>query len=107
MNGQFTIFYKFLTTCAASRLTLETMKLFQHTITIVCIIALAAFAVACSVISLSAAEPRTVPGLELTLMPIPAGSFDMGSPGRDDIDRPPTSVTISQPFYAVIFKAFP
>lgn len=60
---------------------------------------MAAFAFAGSVISLSAAEPRTVPGLELTLMPIPAGTFTMGSPGLPESDRPPTRVTISQPFW--------
>jgi formylglycine-generating enzyme required for sulfatase activity len=66
----------------------------------------AAFVVACSVISLSAAEPRTVPGLGLTLMPIPAGTFMMGSPGREtfagmieDSAGPQTRVTISQPFW--------
>ena len=46
-----------------------------------CALVALAFAVACSVISLSAAEPRTLPGLGLTLMPIPAGTFTMGSPG--------------------------
>ncbi len=61
--------------------------------------AVAAFAFAGSVISLSAAEPRTVPGLELTLMPIPAGTFTMGSRGEDESRRPPTLVTISQPFW--------
>jgi len=61
--------------------------------------ALAALAAACSAISLSAAEPRTVPGLGLTLMPIPAGTFTMGSPVRNDRERPPTHVTISQPFW--------
>lgn len=61
--------------------------------------ALTAVAVACSVISLSAAEPRMVPGLGLTLMPIPAGTFTMGSQGRNERDRPPTQVTISQPFW--------
>jgi len=61
--------------------------------------ALAAFAVACSVISLSAAEQRTVPGLGLKLMPIPAGTFTMGSPERQQGDGPQTRVTISQPFW--------
>ena len=50
-----------------------------------------------------AAEPRTVPGLELKLMPIPAGAFTMGSPagetGRNDNEGPATSVTISRPFW--------
>src|SRR5689334_14886861 len=36
MNGQFTMC---LPTCAASRLTLEAMKLFQHVITVVCVVA--------------------------------------------------------------------
>lgn len=48
---------------------------------------------------LYAAEPRTVPGLRLTLMPIPAGTFTMGSPGRNDRDTPTTLVTISRPFW--------
>ncbi|HEX2852610.1 MAG TPA: formylglycine-generating enzyme family protein [Opitutaceae bacterium] len=61
--------------------------------------ALAVLAVACSAILLSAAEPRTVPGLGLTLMPIPAGTFAMGAPGRNESDRPPPHVTISQPFW--------
>jgi formylglycine-generating enzyme required for sulfatase activity len=60
---------------------------------------LAAFAVGCSAISLSAAEPRTVPGLRLTLMPIPAGTFTMGRPGSKMVDGPQTLVTISQPFW--------
>jgi formylglycine-generating enzyme required for sulfatase activity len=32
-------------------------------------------------------------------MPIPAGTFTMVSPLRNDSDRPPTRVTISQPFW--------
>lgn len=32
-------------------------------------------------------------------MPIPAGTFTMGSPGLNEGDRPPTQVTISQPFW--------
>ena len=36
MNGQFTLS---LQTCAASRLTLEAMKLFRHIITVVCVVA--------------------------------------------------------------------
>lgn len=59
----------------------------------------ATFAFACSVMALSAAEPRTVPGLGLKLMPIPAGTFTMGSPGRQQGDGPQTRVTISQPFW--------
>jgi formylglycine-generating enzyme len=61
--------------------------------------ALVALAVACSASSLSAAEPRTVPDLGITLMPIPAGTFTMGGAGRNKRDRPPTRVTISQPFW--------
>lgn len=56
---------------------------------------LAALAIACSALSLSAAEPRTVPDLGLTLMPISAGTFTMGSP----VVGPRTRVTISQPFW--------
>ena len=48
---------------------------------------------------LSTAEPRTLPGLGLTLMPIPAGTFTMGSLDRNDRDTPLTLVTISQPFW--------
>jgi formylglycine-generating enzyme required for sulfatase activity len=61
--------------------------------------ALAALAVACPVIPLSAAEPRTVPGLGLTLMPISAGTFTMGRPGSQRFDGPQTRVTISKPFW--------
>ena len=61
--------------------------------------ALAAFAVAFTASPLCAAEPRTVLGLGLTLMPIPAGTFTMGSPQRSESTRPPTRVTISQPFW--------
>src|ERR1041385_334084 len=61
--------------------------------------ALAVFIVGCFVNSLSAAEPRTVPGLGLKLMPIPAGAFSMGTPGRLQGDGPQTRVTISQPFW--------
>ncbi len=60
---------------------------------------LAAFAIAFSALSLSAAEPRTVPDLGLTLRPIPAGTFTMGSPGQDMFFGPQTRVTISQPFW--------
>lgn len=45
----------------------------------------------------------TVPGLGLDLMPIPAGTFLMGSPadepGRGSNEGPQTEVTISQPFW--------
>lgn len=60
-----------------------------------CVCAFAAFAA----VSLHAAEPRTVPGLGLKLMPIPAGTFAMGKTGRVDIDGPQTEVTISRPFW--------
>ena len=40
-----------------------------------------------------------MPGLGLTLMPIPAGTFTMGSPGHKKFDGPQTRVTISQPFW--------
>jgi formylglycine-generating enzyme required for sulfatase activity len=48
-------------------------------------------------------EPITIPGLKLEMMPIPAGSFVMGSPvdeeGRDDVEGPQTTVTITKPFW--------
>ena len=48
-------------------------------------------------------EPITIPGLNLELMPIPAGTFVMGSPndeeGRDDKEGPQTTVTITKPFW--------
>jgi formylglycine-generating enzyme required for sulfatase activity len=48
-------------------------------------------------------EARTIPGIGLTLMPIPAGTFLMGSPateqGRADDEEPRTRVTISRPFW--------
>ena len=62
-------------------------------------VALAAFAA----VPLSAAEPRTIGDLGLKLMPIPAGSFTMGSPatepGRSDDEGPQTRVTISRAFW--------
>lgn len=61
--------------------------------------ALATLALACSVISLSAAEPITVRDLGLTLMPIPAGAFTMGSIDGDVDERPVTRVTISSDFW--------
>ncbi|MDB6170921.1 MAG: hypothetical protein JWL59_232 [Chthoniobacteraceae bacterium] len=39
MNGKFAIFLQILDTSATSRLTLEAMKLFQHIITVVCVVA--------------------------------------------------------------------
>jgi formylglycine-generating enzyme required for sulfatase activity/pimeloyl-ACP methyl ester carboxylesterase len=51
----------------------------------------------------TALERRTVPGIELELMPIPAGQFVMGSPadepGRETDEEPQTQVTISKPFW--------
>ena len=48
-------------------------------------------------------EPITIPGLNLEMMPIPAGTFVMGSPndeeGRDDGEGPQTTVTITKPFW--------
>lgn len=54
-------------------------------------------------ISLQAAEPRVIPDLNLKLMPIPAGTFLMGSPsgeaGRDGNEGPQTRATISHAFW--------
>ena len=48
-------------------------------------------------------EPDTVPRLNLEMMPIPAGTFVMGSPndeeGRGDVEGPQTTVTITKPFW--------
>jgi formylglycine-generating enzyme required for sulfatase activity len=45
----------------------------------------------------------TIPGLGLAMVPIPAGSFVMGSPadepGREEREGPQTRVTLSQPFW--------
>jgi sulfatase modifying factor 1 len=58
---------------------------------------------ACCFVPLHAAEPRVIPDLGLKLMPIPAGTFVMGSPateaGRHDDEGPRTHVTITQPFW--------
>ena len=47
--------------------------------------------------------PITVPEHDLKMMPIPAGTFLMGSPkdeeGRDNIEGPQTTVTITKPFW--------
>ena len=51
----------------------------------------------------AAPATRTVTGLNLTLQPVPAGAFTMGSPadepGRHDSEGPQTRVTISQAFW--------
>jgi len=56
-----------------------------------------------SLVSLQAEELGLVPGLDLKLMPIPAGTFTMGSPpdevGRGGNEGPQTRVTISKPFW--------
>jgi formylglycine-generating enzyme required for sulfatase activity len=48
-------------------------------------------------------KPSTVPGLKLKLVPIPAGTFTMGSPdnevGREKDEGPPTQVRITRPFW--------
>ena len=55
-----------------------------------------------------AAEPRTVPGLGLELLPVSAGKFVMGSPadepGRTVREGPQTEVTISRPFWLGKFE---
>ena len=54
-------------------------------------------------VSVAGGTHRTVPGIELELMPIPAGQFVMGSPadepGRETDEEPQTRVTISKPFW--------
>ncbi|MBL8269334.1 formylglycine-generating enzyme family protein [Steroidobacter sp.] len=57
-------------------------------------------------IGAQAAKPlaaRTIPGINLELQPIPAGSFVMGSPadepGRETDEEPLTKVSISKPFW--------
>src|SRR5438874_1822880 len=56
-----------------------------------------------AVVTLNATEPRVVADPKLRFMPIPAGTFMMGSPageaGRSDDEGPQTRVTISQPFW--------
>jgi formylglycine-generating enzyme required for sulfatase activity len=48
-------------------------------------------------------DPFTIPGLNLEMKPIPAGTFVMGSPSdeqdRDSDEGPQTRVTISKPFW--------
>lgn len=63
------------------------------------LLALAALVIA----PLNAAAPRTVPRVGLVLMPIPAGTFLMGSPvtevGRYPNEGPQTKVTLSRPYW--------
>src|SRR5579885_2073123 len=53
--------------------------------------------------ALHAAEPWVISDLGIKLMPIPAGTFTMGSPpteaGRTQSEGPQTRVTISHPFW--------
>jgi formylglycine-generating enzyme required for sulfatase activity len=48
-------------------------------------------------------DPITIPEFDLEMMPIPAGTFVMGSPEdeqhRDDDEGPQTTVTITKPFW--------
>ncbi len=44
-------------------------------------------------------QPWTIPGLGLTLLPVGAGTFAMGSEVGDPTERPVTKVTISKPFW--------
>ena len=48
-------------------------------------------------------DPFTIPGLNLEMKPIPAGTFVMGSPndeeGWDYVEGPQTTVTITKPFW--------
>ena len=44
-------------------------------------------------------QPWTIPELELTLLPVAAGTFAMGSEVGDPTERPITQVTISKPFW--------
>jgi formylglycine-generating enzyme required for sulfatase activity len=57
----------------------------------------------CILIPLHAADLHRIADLGLELMPIPAGSFTMGSPpaeaGRYDNEGPQTRVTITRPFW--------
>jgi len=44
--------------------------------------------------------PITIPGLDLVMLPIPAGSFQLGTPvGGGDDERPLTEVTFTKPFW--------
>ncbi|MDG1890324.1 MAG: formylglycine-generating enzyme family protein, partial [Verrucomicrobiota bacterium] len=51
----------------------------------------------------STQDPFTIPELDLEMMPIPAGTFVMGSPadetGRGNDEGPQTTVTITKPFW--------
>jgi formylglycine-generating enzyme required for sulfatase activity len=57
--------------------------------------------VACAAEAAQTLKPRTVAGIEL--MPIPAGSFVMGSPAdepvRETDEEPLTKVTLGKPFW--------
>ncbi|MDG1892044.1 MAG: formylglycine-generating enzyme family protein [Verrucomicrobiota bacterium] len=54
-------------------------------------------------VPMSAENPFTIPELDLKMMPIPAGTFVMGSPDdeqdRQEDEGPQTTVTISNPFW--------
>lgn len=56
-----------------------------------------------SITPTQAAEQRSVPGIDMQFMPIPAGRFVMGSPpdepGRENDENPQTDVTIQRPFW--------
>ncbi|MBI3885133.1 MAG: formylglycine-generating enzyme family protein [Opitutae bacterium] len=59
-------------------------------------------------VSVRAAEPVTVPGLDLVLVPVSAGTFRMGSPadeaGRYPNEGPPALVTIAHDFWLGKFE---
>ena len=44
-------------------------------------------------------QPWTIPGLGLTLLPVAAGTFAMGSTNGETTERPVTQVTISKAFW--------
>ncbi|MEN9633821.1 MAG: hypothetical protein RL077_2225 [Verrucomicrobiota bacterium] len=56
-----------------------------------------------AVVTLHAAEPRVIADLKLKLIPIPAGTFTMGSPPMDEKGTgavgPLTVVTLTKPFW--------
>ncbi len=49
--------------------------------------------------SATAGKPITIPGLNLELLPIPAGSFAMGSTNGEADEKPVTQVQLTQPFW--------